>query len=65
MKGQYDALQTWPFRKEITMMLLDQGNGVHRMDALKSDRQSLPFQRPKSNMNLILQDCHSLCHWKV
>ena len=52
MKGDYDALQTWPFRKKITMMLLDQGDGVHRMDALKSDRQSSSFQRPTSNMNV-------------
>ena len=52
MKGEYDALQTWPFRKKITMMLLDQGNGVHRMDLLKADRQSLPFQRPQSDKNI-------------
>ena len=25
MRGDYDALQTWPFQKKITMMLLDQG----------------------------------------
>ncbi|XP_046855204.1 TNF receptor-associated factor 3-like [Xenia sp. Carnegie-2017] len=25
MKGDYDALQTWPFQKKITMMLMDQG----------------------------------------
>ena len=52
MKGDYDALQTWPFQKKITMMLLDQGNGDHVIDAFYSDPQSSSFQRPKSDMNI-------------
>ena len=52
MKGDYDALQTWPFQKKITMMLLDQGNGDHMVDAFHSDPQSSSFQRPKSDMNI-------------
>ena len=52
MRGDYDALQTWPFQKEITMMLLDQGNGDHMIDAFHSDPQSSSFQRPKSEMNI-------------
>ena len=52
MKGDYDALQTWPFQKKITMMLLDQGNGDHMIDAFNSDPQSSSFQRPKSDMNI-------------
>ena len=52
MKGDYDALQTWPFQKKITMMLLDQGNGDHMIDAVHSDPQSSSFQRPKSDMNI-------------
>ena len=32
MRGDYDALQTWPFQKKITMMLLDQGYGDHNED---------------------------------
>ena len=53
-KGDYDALQTWPFQKKITMMLLDQGNGDHMIDVFNSDPQSSSFQRPKSDMNLAL-----------
>ena len=34
------------------MMLLDQGNGEHMIDAFHSDRQSSSFQRPKSDMNI-------------
>ncbi|XP_028415913.1 TNF receptor-associated factor 3-like [Dendronephthya gigantea] len=52
MKGEFDALQTWPFQKKITMMLLDQGNGDHMVDAFHSDPQSSSFQRPKSDMNI-------------
>ena len=52
IKGDYDALQTWPFQKKITMMLLDQGNGDHMIDAFNSDPQSSSFQRPKSDMNI-------------
>ncbi len=52
MRGDYDPLQTWPFQKKITMMLLDQGNGDHMIDAFHSDPQSSSFQRPKSDMNI-------------
>ncbi|XP_046855662.1 TNF receptor-associated factor 2-like [Xenia sp. Carnegie-2017] len=52
MKGDNDALQTWPFQKKITMMLMDQGNGDHMIDAFHSDPQSSSFQRPKSDMNI-------------
>ena len=52
MRGEYDALQTWPFQKKITMMLLDQDNGDHMIDAFHSDPQSSSFQRPKSDMNI-------------
>jgi hypothetical protein len=52
MKGDYDALLTWPLQKKITMTLLDQGNGDHMIDAFNSDRQSSSFQRPRSDMNI-------------
>ena len=52
MKGDYDAVQNWPMQKKITMMLFDQGNGDHLIDAFHSDPQSSSFQRPKSDMNI-------------
>ncbi|XP_028407478.1 TNF receptor-associated factor 2-like isoform X2 [Dendronephthya gigantea] len=52
MKGEYDSLQTWPFQKKITMMLMDQGNGDHMVEAFHSDPQSSSFLRPRSNMNI-------------
>ena len=52
MKGDYDALQTWPLQKKITMMLMDQGNGDHMIDAFHSDPQSSSFKRPTSDMSI-------------
>ena len=52
MKGEYDALQTWPLQKKITMMLLNQGNGDDMVDAFHSDPQSSSFKRPLSDMNI-------------
>ena len=52
MKGEYDALQTWPLQKKITMILLDQGSGDHMVDAFHSDPQSSSFKRPTSGMNI-------------
>ena len=52
MKGEYDALQTWPLQKKITMMLLDQGSGDDMVDAFHSDPQSSSFKRPTSDMNI-------------
>ena len=51
-KGEYDSLQSWPFQKKITMMLIDQGNGDHMIDAFHSDPQSSSFKRPSSDMNI-------------
>ena len=52
MRGDYDALQTWPFQKKVTMMLLDQSNGDHMIKAFHSDLESSSFQCPKSDMNI-------------
>ena len=52
MKGQFDALLPWPFQKKITMMLLDQNNEEHNVDAFRSDPESSSFQRPTNNMNV-------------
>ena len=51
-RGEYDVLQTWPFQKKLTMMLLNQGNGEHIIDVFYSDPLSSSFKRPKSDMNI-------------
>ena len=52
MRGQYDALLRWPFRQKVTIMLLDQDNVEHVIDAFRPDPNSASFQRPRREMNI-------------
>ncbi|KAM6372333.1 TNF receptor-associated factor 1 isoform 1-T1 [Pluvialis apricaria] len=52
MKGDYDALLSWPFRHKVTFMLLDQNNREHIIDAFRPDLTSASFQRPVNDMNV-------------
>ena len=37
MKGDYDAIQRWPFRQKITFMILDQYGVDDELDAFSPD----------------------------
>ncbi|KAI1895019.1 hypothetical protein AGOR_G00101960 [Albula goreensis] len=53
MRGEYDALLTWPFRQKVTLMLMDQGSArKHLGDAFKPDPNSSSFRRPTADMNI-------------
>ncbi|KAI5138440.1 TNF receptor-associated factor 1 [Manis pentadactyla] len=52
MRGEYDALLSWPFRNKVTFMLLDQNNREHAIDAFRPDLTSASFQRPQSETNV-------------
>ncbi|KAI1900608.1 hypothetical protein AGOR_G00051670 [Albula goreensis] len=52
MKGEYDALQSWPFKHKVTFFLLDQNQKEHVIDAFRPDLASSSFQRPVSDMNV-------------
>ncbi|XP_069465869.1 TNF receptor-associated factor 2 isoform X4 [Ambystoma mexicanum] len=60
MKGQSDALLRWPFNQKVTLMLLDQNNREHIIDAFRPDVTSSSFQRPVSDMN-IASGCPLFC----
>ena len=60
MRGQYDALLRWPFRQKVTIMLLDQDNVEHVIDAFRPDPHSASFQRPRCEMN-IASGCPRFC----
>ncbi|XP_036892459.1 TNF receptor-associated factor 2 [Sturnira hondurensis] len=60
MKGPNDALLRWPFNQKVTLMLLDQDNREHVIDAFKPDVTSSSFQRPVSDMN-IASGCPLFC----
>ncbi|XP_046860118.1 TNF receptor-associated factor 3-like [Xenia sp. Carnegie-2017] len=52
MRGNYDALLTWPFRQKVTFKLIDQNGDQHIVDSFRPDPNSSSFQRPRSNMNI-------------
>ncbi|XP_075435217.1 TNF receptor-associated factor 2 isoform X3 [Ascaphus truei] len=60
MKGASDALLRWPFNQKVTLMLLDQNNREHVIDAFRPDVTSSSFQRPVSDMN-IASGCPLFC----
>ncbi|XP_013871466.1 TNF receptor-associated factor 2 isoform X2 [Austrofundulus limnaeus] len=60
MKGKCDALLKWPFSQKVTLMLLDQNNREHIIDAFRPDVSSTSFQRPISEMN-IASGCPLFC----
>ena len=53
LRGDYDALQRWPFCKRVTLTLIDQIHGkTHHMDAFRPDTSCSSFARPISAMNV-------------
>ena len=60
MRGQYDALLRWPFRQKVTLMMLDQDNIEHVIDAFRPDPNSSSFQKPARKMN-IASGCPLFC----
>ena len=60
MRGQFDALLRWPFRQKVTLMMLDQDNIEHVIDAFRPDPNSSSFQKPAREMN-IASGCPLFC----
>jgi len=53
MRGQYDAVLSWPFTMRVTLKLLDQsGRGNHLQERFRPDVNSSSFQRPRSDLNV-------------
>jgi len=52
LKGEYDAILTWPFNYPVNVCLFDQtGQGHHIIDSFYPDTRSISFQRPRSKEN--------------
>ncbi|XP_051788263.1 LOW QUALITY PROTEIN: TNF receptor-associated factor 1-like [Erpetoichthys calabaricus] len=52
MRGDYDALISWPFKHKVTFFLMDQNHREHVIDAFRPDLKSSSFQRPLKEMNV-------------
>ncbi|KAJ7372393.1 TNF receptor-associated factor 1 [Desmophyllum pertusum] len=51
MRGHCDALLRWPFRSQVTIMLLDQNNVEDVHEYFRPDPTSSSFQRPRRETN--------------
>ena len=51
MKGNYDALLSWPFRQRVTLMLLDQNKERDITRAFFPEPSFSSFQKPEREMN--------------
>ncbi|XP_033736033.1 TNF receptor-associated factor 3-like [Pecten maximus] len=53
MKGDFDALLPWPFKQQVTFMLMDQETRSQNLSkVLNSNRDAVSFKRPDSKMNV-------------
>jgi hypothetical protein len=53
MRGDYDAILSWPFPFKVTFCLYDQTSAArHIFDSFRPNVTSNSFQRPRSNMNI-------------
>ena len=52
MRGPYDGVLTWPFRRKVSMTLIDQVSSSHLIEAFRSDPSSSSFRRPTTDMNI-------------
>lgn len=52
MKGEYDALLSWPFRQTISLVLMDQDRKKNIVQSFRPDPDSSSFQRPVNDMSV-------------
>lgn len=52
MKGNFDAILTWPFKQRVTFCLINQQGENHVIDSFRPDQTSSSFKRPTSDMNI-------------
>ncbi len=52
IKGEYDALLQWPFRRTVNLTLLDQDGVKNISQAFQPEPTSSSFQRPRNEMNI-------------
>ena len=60
MKGEFDALQKWPFDHKVSLILIDQSHRRHIVQTFKPTPESSSFQRPISDMN-VASGCPQFC----
>ena len=51
MKGDNDAMLSWPFQQKVVLMLLDQDKEKNIAKGFRPHPSDLSFHRPKTKMN--------------
>ena len=64
MRGDYDAMLSWPFQQRVTMMLLDQNKRKNIVKAFRPNPSSYCFHKPKTKMNMA-SGCPQFAHLSV
>ena len=52
MRGESDALLSWPFQQMVTLMVLDQDKRKNIVQAFRPEPSSSSFLQPKTEMNI-------------
>ena len=52
MEGPFDGMLTWPFRRKVTFIVVDQDHEENVIDAFRPDPKSSSFQRPRDKPNI-------------
>ena len=60
MRGEYDALLSWPFQQMVTLMLLDQDKRKNIVQAFRPEPSSSSFWQPKTEKWTLLRAVPSL-----
>ena len=60
MRGEYDAIMSWPFRLRVTFTMINQAGKEDIRDSFAPDLSSNSFGRPTSEMN-VASGCPSFC----
>ena len=52
MRGEFDSICKWPFKKTVTLALLDQNMNCHVIQSFRPDPRLSSFQHPRNEMNI-------------
>ena len=52
MRGEFDALLSWPFRQTVSLILVDQDRQRDIIQSFRPEPSSSSFQRPRMEMNV-------------
>ena len=52
MRGDFDAILSWPFKQKVTFTLIDQEKNNDYQDAFRPNIEDASWRRPRSTRNV-------------